>query len=677
MIDWPRVKRHWVPLLPAAVSLLLSATTVGPHLYWQDSGFFLVAIRDLGILYPTGFALYEILCKAWTQLLFFLDFTLAVHLFSAACAAMAAGTLAQAARELLRSRGPLFRTADEGDPGTGIDAAAAVVGCLAACGYTFWAAAILAKVYAFYYLVLSLLLWRMIRADATGSKRDLTIVAALIGLAWQAHPSAATTGAALALYAAAHRKILGWRGLLARLALAAVCALGPILLLPLLASREPALMFGDPRNLDELRGYLLGSRFTGVPGVFGLAESRVASVGRFFWEETLGPGLLIILAGIFRLVRRNRRLLLGLAAWVLPVLAVTVLFKMEGQHDFWFVAAWLPLWVTGAVGLRALVGQLGERGPSAVAALGAAGLIWAAAANHADLNVRHYDLPESMGHLYLDPLDEGALLVVRSDNVYATTLFLQRIRGLRPDVAIVSISEVQDERGMSRLIARHPYLRRPEPALGGRNEQLAAFARANGAIQGHPLFFEVPPPAALLPSDVVLTPAGPMQRLVPKAGEPALDLRFWKEPVTAEQVSEIRRRERAQFNEYLPDGVRVRPETFEHRFLRDLLRGRKHLADRLARAGTADGFRRSAEIYESILKLDPWARDEIGAVYPLAGAYFGAKRYDLAEPWLKRALGLDPPPDVTDQLFEFLAVLCREQNRPEEAAAWQSRVRRR
>ena len=38
----------------------------------------------------------------------------------------------------------------------------------------------------------------MIRADETGKGRDFTIVAVLIGLAWQAHPSATLTGAALA-----------------------------------------------------------------------------------------------------------------------------------------------------------------------------------------------------------------------------------------------------------------------------------------------------------------------------------------------------------------------------------------------------------------------------------------------------------------------------------------------
>lgn len=669
------MKRHWVPAVPIILSLILSATTVGPHLYWQDSGFFLVAIRELGILYPTGFALYLMICKAWTLALFFVDFTLAVHLFSSLCGALAAGALAQAARELLRSRGPLFHSADEGAREDSIDLAAAATGCLAACGYTFWSAALLAKVYAFYYLVLALLLWRMIRADATGSKRDFTIVAVLIGLAWQAHPSATTTGAALLLFVVAHRRTLGWRAIAGRMGIAAAGAIGPLLLLPILAAREPFLMFGDPRTAGGFRDYLLGSRFTQVPGVFGFAESRTTSVGLFLWEEALGVGVALMLVGLARLARINKRLLLGLAAWVAPVLLVTVLFKMEGQHDFWFVAAWLPLWLAAAVGLRE-IGRLARgRALPAIGAVAIAGTLWPILANHADLNVRNYTLPETMGHLYLDRLDEGAILILRSDNPLAACLYLQRLRAVRRDVAVVSISELLDEGGIARLIRRHPFLRAPEPSPSRRNAMLAAFADANGAVPGHPMFFEVPPPGPLLRSDFALVAAGTMHKLVARGKEHQIDPNYWHEPVPSTMLAQHQRRERAQFNEYRGDSVRVRPESYEHRFLRDLLRAQKNLADHIARSGTPEAFRESATIYESLLRLDPWMKEDPGAVYPLAGAYFGMKRYDLAEPWLKKALELDLPPEAVAQACGFLAVICRAGNRPDEAARWEMRAK--
>src|ERR1051326_744808 len=157
------MRRRLLPAIPFVLSFALSLSTAGSHCYWQDSGFFLVAVKELGILYPPGFVVYELLCKAWTFALWFGDFPYAVRLVSSMCAALAAGTIAVATRDLLRTKGPIFRTVQEEGPiaeWIGVSN-----GCLAASGYTFWAAAILAKVYAFYYLVLTLLIWRMIRAD--------------------------------------------------------------------------------------------------------------------------------------------------------------------------------------------------------------------------------------------------------------------------------------------------------------------------------------------------------------------------------------------------------------------------------------------------------------------------------------------------------------------------------
>jgi len=110
------MRRLILPGIPFVLSLLLSFSTAGSHCYWQDSGFFLVAVKELGVLYPPGFALYVLICKAWTLALGFVDFTYAVHLFSAFCAAGAAGTLAVATRDLLRTKGPIFRTIGDDSP---------------------------------------------------------------------------------------------------------------------------------------------------------------------------------------------------------------------------------------------------------------------------------------------------------------------------------------------------------------------------------------------------------------------------------------------------------------------------------------------------------------------------------------------------------------------------------
>lgn len=610
------MKRLILPGIPFLLSFALSLSTAGSHCYWQDSGFFLVAVKELGILYPPGFALYVLLCKAWTMALGFVDFTTAVHLFSATCAALAAGTLAVAARDLLRTKGPIFKTVEEEGPLA--EWVGASIGCLAASGYTFWAAAILAKVYAFYFLILTLLIWRMIRADESGKPRDFTIVAVLIGLAWQAHPSATLIGAALILFVAFHRKVVGWKGLLWRTGLAALCAIGPIHLLPLFKyAGGSVLRFGEPDTLSGFIEYVTGARFTTKGQNFGLEASRVASVGRYFWEEFLGVGALLLGAGAYRLWSVNRRLLSGLAAWVVPVLVVTVLFKFEGQHDFWMVAAWIPLWLAAAVGMS-MAGKLRE----AAVAAALVGTVWAVIANRSDLDQRHYTLAETLGHAYLDGLRPDSFLTLESDDALATTLYLQRIREVRPSVQIASPHVVWFAK-LSKSSSPTYYYERPP-----------------GMSTWGPLWFK---------GGVYPLP------------EP------WKEPLPAEEIPKLYRRPRGQFVERKGDRIRVRPEPYEKRLLRLLLLARKHQADALAREGRRA---EAAELYESILKLDPWMEEEPAAVVPLATLYAGMGKYAQAEAMFKKSLLLDLQ-EQRSQVYYFLAALCGD--RP-EGAEWKAKA---
>ncbi|MBV8880006.1 MAG: DUF2723 domain-containing protein, partial [Planctomycetaceae bacterium] len=576
------VKRLLLPGIPFVFSFLLSLWTAGSHLYWQDSGLFLAAVKELGVLYPPGFVLYLLLCKAWTLGLFWVDFTYAVHLFSSVCAAVAAGTLAVAARDLLRTRGPLFRTAEDDSPMP--EWAGACIGCLAACGYTFWAAAILAKGYALYYLILSLLIWRLIRADEDARPRDFTMVAVLIGLAWQAHPSAVNAGIPLLLFVAFHRRAVGGKGVAWRAGLAAACALGPIPLLPLIR-RGAGFELGDPSGWRGFWDYATGARFTGIPGVFGVDGVRFLGAAKYFWEEFLGIGLLLVGLGLRRLWSLNRRLLVGLAAGVVPMILVAWLFKIEGQHDFWLVAAWIPLWLVAALGLAY---ERKARELAAIVAL--AGVLWAVIANRKDLDQRDYTLAESFGEYYLKALPQGATLCTASDDLYGSTLYLQRVRGMRRDI----------------------FLHSP-------------FVRISIAGSAGPVFFERPQ----YPADQqTLQADGPLFSSGDRASP-------WVEPLPAEDLPGRFRRARGQQVERTATEVRVRPEPYEMRLLRVLLLARKNRADAAARTGNLE---EAARLYGTILALDPGMNDEPAVLFPFAVIEAGLNRTASAEARFKRAL---------------------------------------
>ncbi len=665
-----------VPGIPFLFSVVLSLSTVGRNVHWQDSGFFLSNVKEMGVLYPHGFVLYQLLCKIWTLALNRVDFTLAVHLFSSFCAALAAGALAAAAKELLLSRGALFRVIED-DPGIMADLGAAGAGCIAAAGYTFWFSGIYAKGYALYYLVLSLLMFWMVRADSRRDGRSFTAVAALIGLAWQAHPSASMLGLALVLFVVFHRKTMGLKGIGWRTSLAAAAALAPsLIILPILAANGSTASFGDPRGSREILAYLLGERFVSGQGKFAWDWVRWESVCRYFWEDMLGVGALSVGVGLSRIGLANRRLLLSMGCWVLPVAAAAATFKIEGMHDSWLVAAWLPLYLAGAVGLCWIGRAAGRLGIPAVGGLVAAGSAWSVLANGADLNQKNYDLAEIFGKIILGTPREKSIVIVTSDDAASVGLYLQKVRGFAPDVLLVRASRLASGHGgcagwyEDALRKLEPALVAPHYDLLGRKHRgiskvalaSASFAEAN-AGRGRAIYIEEPPPEGLVGADMVWIPAGVLWKLVPK-GEARLDQDHWKFPVEPEEL-------RGRFRRYRVPRVIFRKgkeitifEPYERRLFIALLRARLHLAEWHYRRGQAAA---AAGLYESVARAEPETLDMPEVVFPLAVCLHSMGDHARAEPLLVRALASDLTPEMRASALIRLGEICAKGGRGREA----------
>ncbi len=647
---------------------------MGDTVGWQDSGFFLTCVHEGSLLHPPGFVLWQALCRVWVAVFFFVPFTVAVHLFSAACAAGAAAFLALAAREWLAASRPPFRL-DGPAPDPAADAAAAAAGCLAAAGYTFWAAALLAKVYAFFYLVLAALVWRLLRAHESRRPRDFTVAAGLIGLAWQAHPSATLAGPALLAFVALHARSLGAAGLAGRVALAAALAVGPSLAgYALYAGKPSTSSFGAPATFSEVLGYLSGARFVGRSEAFGLEPSRLLGAARYAWEEFLGVGVLLALAGIVRAARANPKALVAAAAWSLPVVLATVAFTVEGQHDFWLVSAWIPLHLLVAAGLDAL----GRRAGLAALGLAAgAGLLWSVLANGPDVSMRHHGWAETYGRIYLERLPERAVFVVGSDDVSGACQYLQAVKDRRPDVVLVRRSRLEDDWYVRALLARHPDLAAPDVARlrtlhpGVPGAALTAFANANG-LGPRPLYFEHRPEPRLLLPELEAVEAGLWWK-VGRRGSTAPDPRDWKDLPSAEAVPALFRRERGQDVRVAPGGrLTTSPEPYERRLLKALLKARIAWVSVRLRERTPEAVREAADLALSALRLDP-ASEETPQVLLLYGtALYALGRAQPAETAFQEALELGLPPRNQAEARVYLSRLARSRG---DAAGAELRAR--
>lgn len=677
-MDAEKVRRWAVPAIPFTLSLCLSGFTVGPHPYWQDSGLYLTAVKELGILYPPGFVLYEVLCFLWTRVLFCVDFTLAVHLFSSICAALAAGVISMATRDFLRSRGKIFGGLSE-DSRLNVQGCAILAGVMMAGGYTFWSTAVYAKGYSFYYLMLSLLLWSLIRADERARPRDFTLVAALCGLSWQAHPSACLIGFALMLFVGFHFKSLGGKGVAGRVAVAAACALGPaLLLLPLLVARDPWLTFGRPNTPLEFIRYAAGIRYLGEAGAFGVDKTRLMSFLRFTWEDLLGIGIVLTVIGVFEMWRRNSRAALWMACWVLPYAGITILFKTEGQHDCWFVAARMPLVLAVGAGALRLITIVGPLGRLSLGGAALAATVWSGVANGHDLAQRNYLLAEYYGRIVLETVDRDAIVVLSGDDANGLGSYEQRVRGERPDLILVTGSFLGsgEQTGNywyeANLLGRHPDLIRPDyldyaqnfPGVDKKQRATAAFINVNAA-GSRAIFCEFSLPPELLRPEIVMIPAGVHWKVVSRRAIPAVDVSYWKFPIEPEAIRPLYRRARGQSVSRESKGIVVKTEPYERRLAALILTARFRLALAQVEAGQ---FALAARLCQSIIDYDDEEFENNPEIVHLLGiSYYASGQYGRAEPVLKRSAEISIRKENRATSLFYRGDIAARGNRPEEA----------
>jgi tetratricopeptide (TPR) repeat protein len=646
-----RLRRWAVPAIPFAFSLALSLQTAGPNTFWQDSGYYLTAIHELALPASHGFVLYVFLAKAWTLAVApIAGFTLAVHLFSAFCAAGAAAFLALGARAFLLRRRP-----DAPADGPAIGAA-----MLVAAGYCFWNASTLAKPYALFYLTLSILLWLMVRAER---RCEFLWMGATLGLAGAAHPSAAMLVPAMLAYAWARRdKVRELRagGVAAVVGIAAAVAFVPSFIgMPILSARESVLSMGDARTPGEVWAHLRGANYTDFKGAWGFDLARAALAASFIWEEFLGVGLVVLGIGLWRLWTEQRKVLLLLGAWVAPTFLLPLVFIGEGMFDQWFVVAYLPLSFVTAAGFA----WIGERAKVFLPAAVSTSVVWMILANFGDLNFRHYDLAEAYGRLLFQAIEPGAMFVASTDDTAVIPMYLQRVKGERVDVKLIHgefVGLPWYDRRLERDFGVKPA--RIEAVRGLATPQLltvTAVANANVA-PGKPLFSERPPDPHGLRPGLVRVPSGVL----------------WKTAVAAEATPRLtipdvdpfavvprRRRARGIFMRHTSSGMVATFEPYENRVVGLLVQAKLRATEPLLETEPA----KALDIYEKARAIDPTLEVDCAFQYDYGVALYKLGRAAAGERAFEQVLRLEPGPQRETLAHFYLAEFARMARRPDEA----------
>jgi len=441
-----------VPLSAFALYLSTLAPTVLPY----DSGTLQAKSYVLGIGHPTGYPTFIMLGHLFTYLPFG-DVAYRVNLSSATYAALSALFVYLAALRLVPNRR------------TPAGVLSAATGAFAfAVGPTLWSQAAITEVYTLNALFLAatvylLLLWRDTRRDL-----HLLLAALTSGLAVTAH---ATSGlllpAALAYVLSVAPRTLLRPGLVLKALGAGLIGLLPYLYLPIRASMDPPLNYGNPSTLSNLLDLLSGGNFRGqmfqlfgpeeLPGRVGLYLNHLA--------DQLPPLLFLAAAGgLVALVLRDRAPLALLGVLALGTVGYALGYDIPDIAAY-FIPSYLAASLLAAAGLGyavAVAGHLvGRRAPDLVPFAAAVVLVPALLSlalvvpvTRADVdqsdNYESRRLVESIARI----AEPGASIIAGHDT--ASLQYMQFVEGRRTDLTLLMTNDEQMLRNAEKGTSRGP-----------------------------------------------------------------------------------------------------------------------------------------------------------------------------------------------------------------------------
>jgi hypothetical protein len=472
--------------------------------YATDIGEIQNALPRWGIIHFNGYPLYSLLGSAFVTVLRPLGVQPAASasLFSAIWGAIAVGALV--ALCLFFEIPPLV---------------AAVVAVLFALSTSVWVDASIAEVHTMTVALTFGTLLAALRFRRSGQRRDLFLLAFLVGQVIAHQPASALSLPALVVLIAPQWRVLVrlWRALPAVLGLA---LLGPLtyLYLPIRVWQGADWVFSSPDTWAGFRSLALDNKsyIVIVPRTLGEWLDRSRRIVGLLAEDwplfLLGPGLL----GLFCLAWKKRWVeMVGLhLAWA-PYLALAAII-WEGRVSDALLAAKLPVVMMAALGIALLIGALASKwrwlGVVGIAlCLVAAGLLYAAHRPLVLQITRDEGAKEIISMVArIQPAADGRPVVLTSlwGVDYFALAYAQEYQGMFPDVRLVKHdADFRGilERGEHLVTLQHTFYPWPlqgwQSRLGGRL-YLSSFAPGIIEMNTRPPLSEAHiPPAEGFPLD--------------------------------------------------------------------------------------------------------------------------------------------------------------------------------
>ena len=479
-------RRALIALTVFVIALAVYLFTLAPSVGLIDSGELTDAAWSLGNAHPPGFPLFVLLTHFFTMLPMH-SVAWRTNLASAFFSALAAAFAALAAFETVSvadAAGPpppktkKRQKRVEPRPHVILSETTALLiaisaGLLLAFSRTVWRYAIETEVYALNTAMMAAVAWLMLSWTRTRRATTLYLAALLFGLALGVHHVTIGLGAlAIAIVITRTAGVGFWRSreamIAAALLVAGLCIYAYI---PIAASHDPAMNWGNPRTLHQVWDHATGKAYRSYLSSAGSSVS--AQIDRYFgfFFRELGPpwlpiALVIAAVGLIALWRRQRTFFWYVVALIVANALWILFYPVKADQDAYAIPSFLALIVAFAFGAR----RIAEWKAAAAYAMLIVPLLALVVAFPAR-NRRNFHVASDYVANALRAMDAKPLLITNDWQLYSPMRYTLDVEHARPDVAIIATGFLESDWYYDEIAKRYP-----EIVRGIDHEQRAARA---------------------------------------------------------------------------------------------------------------------------------------------------------------------------------------------------------
>jgi len=479
-----------IPLILAAVVATLYILTAARTVVFIDSGELSTVSWTLGIAHPTGYPLYTMISWLAAHLPLpgepVFKLSLLSSLLSLSAALIFYGLLLHVGRYRLGSQ------AKNSSPSRG-GGVAPVAGAFfgtatLAFSETFWSGSTSAEVYPLHAFFLVLLLWLFLEAFISEERkgggpgsppgRTALLFAFVLGLSFTNHLS--TLYLAPAMLFTYFRTCGITRGSvvsLVRLVPAFIAGLTPYLYMPIRASSEPLMNWGNTTGWDAIIRHFSGRQYS--VWIFSSAETASRQLGYFF--SHLGPEFYYLplafgVWGMKFLFSRNRTLFYFFLLLFSGCLFFAVNYDIN-DIDSYFLLAYIAVAATAGIGVYSLFPNIPRRAQRPALVAGVLFLALQAGLMYPRVDQSGIRVVEQYTRSILGSVEEGSLVLsYQWDYFISASYYLQNVDGYRDDVSVVDKELLRRSWYLDYLRQNYPLLMdKVEPATRGYLAELMKF----------------------------------------------------------------------------------------------------------------------------------------------------------------------------------------------------------